>query len=191
MTTPATRRPAACLASRLALAAGLALATAGLTACDEGPAVTVNFTQGGNVWDDFAYAAQKGPVLVEIHGNPVAPRTIEVLVQMVREELKSAVMGRVVEFTVYPEEAPAHRVAVDGFWIDAKQVTNAEFRRFVKATGYETVAERAPLAEDYPGALPELLVPGSVVFDQPDQRVSLNNHYNWWGWKAGANWRPR
>ena len=89
----------------------------------------------------------------------------------------------------YPEEAPAHRVAVDGFWIDAKQVTNAEFRRFVKATGYETVAERAPRAEDYPGALPEMLVPGSVVFDQPDRRVSLNNHYNWWGWKAGANWR--
>ncbi len=98
------------------------------------------------------------------------------------------------EFTMgsdhhYPEEAPAHLVRVDGFWIDAKQVTNAEFRRFVKATGYETVAERAPLAEDYPGALPEMLVPGSIVFDQPTARVAMNNHYNWWAWKAGANWR--
>ncbi|MCP5372758.1 MAG: hypothetical protein H6907_13600 [Hyphomicrobiales bacterium] len=98
----------------LALAAALGLAALGLAGCDEGPAVTVNFSQGTVVWDDFAYAAQKGPVLVEIHGNPLGTRDVETLVRMVRGELKSAVMGRVVEFTVYPEEAPApgHRVVL-------------------------------------------------------------------------------
>ena len=89
----------------------------------------------------------------------------------------------------YPEEAPVHPVAVDGFWIDRYQVTNAAFRRFVKTTGYVTVAERAPRAEDYPGAQPEMLVPGSVVFRQPSGRVDLSNHYNWWVWVPGADWR--
>src|SRR5581483_9837090 len=64
----------------------------------------------------------------------------------------------------YPEEAPAHDVTVDGFWIDQHPVTNAEFRRFSKDTGYVTSAERAPNPEDYPGAKRELLVPSSVVF---------------------------
>src|SRR5690242_21544801 len=67
----------------------------------------------------------------------------------------------------YPEEAPAHDVTVDGFWMDKHTVTNAEFSRFVEATGYVTLAERAPNAEDYPGAKPELLVPASVVFSKP------------------------
>src|SRR5262245_58584239 len=89
----------------------------------------------------------------------------------------------------YPEEAPAHRVAVGGFWIDRYAVTNAEFRRFVAATSYVTVAERVPTAEEYPGALPEMLVAGSVVFKQPQRRVDLRNHYNWWAWVPGANWR--
>ncbi len=89
----------------------------------------------------------------------------------------------------YPEEAPVHTVTVDGFWIDRYQVTNAAFRRFVKATGYVTVAERAPRTEDYPGAEPEMLVPGSVVFKQPPGRVDLGNHYNWWDWVPGADWR--
>jgi formylglycine-generating enzyme required for sulfatase activity len=89
----------------------------------------------------------------------------------------------------YPEEAPAHRVAVDGFWIDRTAVTNADFRRFVGATAYVTVAEQVPRAEDYPGAKPEMLVAGSVVFRQPERRVSLGNHYNWWEWVPGANWR--
>lgn len=89
----------------------------------------------------------------------------------------------------YPEEAPAHPVTVSGFWIDGTQVTNAAFRRFVKATGYVTVAERAPDPAQYPGALPEMLVPGSVVFKQPPGRVAMHNHYNWWDWMAGASWR--
>ena len=89
----------------------------------------------------------------------------------------------------YPEEAPAHAVTVSGFWIDRHQVTNAAFRRFVKATGYITVAERAPDAAFYPGALPEMLVAGSVVFRQPPGRVPLGSHYAWWDWQAGADWR--
>jgi formylglycine-generating enzyme len=98
------------------------------------------------------------------------------------------------EFTMgsddhYPEEAPAHRVAVSGFWIDRTAVTNAAFRRFVKATGYVTVAERVPDAAQYPGALPEMLVAGSVVFKQPPGRVPMNSHYHWWDWMPGADWR--
>lgn len=89
----------------------------------------------------------------------------------------------------YPEEAPAHPVTVSGFWIDRTQVTNAAFRRFVKATGYVTVAERVPDASQYPGALPEMLVAGSVVFKQPPGRVSMQTHYNWWDWMPGADWR--
>jgi formylglycine-generating enzyme len=89
----------------------------------------------------------------------------------------------------YPEEAPAHEVRVDGFWMDAHTVTNEEFRRFVDATGYVTLAERPPDPADYPGAKPEMLVPASVVFQKPPRRVGLGDHYNWWGYVAGANWR--
>ena len=89
----------------------------------------------------------------------------------------------------YPEEAPAHRVTVDSFLIDRWAVTNADFARFVAATGYVTFAERAPRAEDYPGATQELLVPGSVVFQRPKHRVDTRNIYDWWAYIAGANWR--
>jgi formylglycine-generating enzyme len=84
---------------------------------------------------------------------------------------------------------PFHRVAVDGFWMDQTEVTNEEFTRFVSATGYVTVAERPLDAKDFPGAPPENLVSGSVVFTPPDTRVSLDNHYVWWRYVAGANWR--
>src|SRR5215510_7732913 len=66
----------------------------------------------------------------------------------------------------YPEEAPAHEVTVNGFWMDEHTVTNEEFRRFVDVAKYVTLAERSPNAEDYPDAKPELLVPASVVFQQ-------------------------
>src|SRR5580765_7314456 len=74
----------------------------------------------------------------------------------------------------YPEEAPAHSVAVDGFWMDQHTVTNKEFARFVQTTRYVTVAERRPDPADYPGAKEELLVPASTVFVQPPQRVGLD-----------------
>ncbi|HJZ81736.1 MAG TPA: SUMF1/EgtB/PvdO family nonheme iron enzyme, partial [Pyrinomonadaceae bacterium] len=84
---------------------------------------------------------------------------------------------------------PIHRVYVDGFFIDKTDVTNAEFAAFVKATNYVTVAERTPRAEDFPGAPPENLVAGSVVFSPPDHPVPLNNHLQWWSYVPGANWR--
>jgi formylglycine-generating enzyme len=92
----------------------------------------------------------------------------------------------------YPEEAPAHRVAVHGFWIDRFQVTNERFRRFVRETGYLTLAQRAPDPEAYATARPELLVPGSTVFVNPGRRVDLRNQYAWWRYVGGADWRhPR
>jgi len=84
---------------------------------------------------------------------------------------------------------PIHRVYVDGFWMDTTEVTNAQFAAFVKATGYVTIAERTPLARDYPGAPPENLVAGSVVFSPPDHPVPLNDHFQWWSYVKGANWR--
>src|SRR3954467_6991190 len=80
----------------------------------------------------------------------------------------------------YPEERPVHRVTVDGFWMDEYPVTNAEFRRFVKATNYVTLAERPPNSRDYPGADPALLVPGSLVFHQPSYPVSQMDYRVWW-----------
>jgi formylglycine-generating enzyme len=92
----------------------------------------------------------------------------------------------------YPEEAPAHRVNVDGFWMDAHLVTNAQFREFVEATGYVTFCEIAPLAADYPGADPAMLVAASVVFVPPSHPVALDNVHQWWNFLPGANWRhPR
>src|SRR5262249_39052120 len=78
---------------------------------------------------------------------------------------------------------------VDGFWMDKTDVTNEQFAKFVKATGYVTVAERKPRAEDFPGAPPENLVAGSIVFAPPDHAVALNNHYQWGTYVPGANWR--
>ena len=87
------------------------------------------------------------------------------------------------------DSRPVHRVFVDGFFMDKTDVTNAEFAKFVKATGYVTIAERKPRAEDYPGAPPENLVAGSVVFAPPDHPVSLDNYFQWWTYVPGANWR--
>src|SRR3954468_726874 len=89
----------------------------------------------------------------------------------------------------YPEEAPVHRVTVDSFWIDRTPVTNREFRRFVNATGYVTVAEIKPDAKDYPGALPHMLKAGSMVFTPPKHVVDLGDWSQWWNFKFGANWR--
>ncbi len=84
---------------------------------------------------------------------------------------------------------PIHRVYVDSFFIDKTDVTNAQFAAFVKATGYITVAERKPQPEDFPGAPPEKLLAGSVLFTPPDHPVSLNHHLQWWSYVAGTNWR--
>jgi formylglycine-generating enzyme required for sulfatase activity len=89
----------------------------------------------------------------------------------------------------YREERPVRSESVDGFWIDRSPVTNAEFQRFVEATGYATYSERVPTAEIYPDAVPEFLVPGSLVFVKPPHPVSLRDHRAWWAYVPGANWR--
>lgn len=86
-----------------------------------------------------------------------------------------------------PDERPSHKVTVAGFWMDRTEVTNDEFDRFVRATGYVTVAERKP--EDVPGAPPEFLAPGSIVFQPPAGEVSGADPTLWWKWVPGANWR--
>ena len=89
----------------------------------------------------------------------------------------------------YPEEAPAHRVNVDGFWIDITPVTNRQFREFVAATGHVTYAEIPPDPKDYPNALPHMLKAGSLVFTPPQHTVDLRNWGAWWTFTFGANWR--
>ena len=89
----------------------------------------------------------------------------------------------------YPEEKPVRRVTVDGFYIDRFAVTNEDYKKFVDDTGYITVAERPLNPADYPGAKPELLVPGALVFQKSKGPVDLNSYFNWWAWMTGANWK--
>lgn len=88
---------------------------------------------------------------------------------------------------------PIHRVRLDGYWIDARPVTNADFAKFVAATGYTTVAERPLRPEDFPGAPPEALVAGSIVFTPPPEAVPLRDtptsHLQWWAYVPGASWK--
>ncbi|MES2375393.1 MAG: formylglycine-generating enzyme family protein [Bacteroidota bacterium] len=96
-----------------------------------------------------------------------------------------------------PDEFPKHKVAVSGFWIDVTEVTNEQFKKFVKATGYVTIAERKPDWEEIKKQVPpgtpkpddKLLVAASLVFKQADHKVNLNDYSQWWSWKNGANWR--
>ena len=89
----------------------------------------------------------------------------------------------------YPEEAPVHRVAVGGFWIDRTPVTNRQFKAFVRATGHVTFAEIPPDPKNYPGALPHMLYAGSLVFTPPRHPVDLKNWGEWWSFMKSANWR--
>lgn len=95
-----------------------------------------------------------------------------------------------------PDEQPKHRVRVDGFWMDATEVTNAQFRAFIEATGYKTIAERPvdwnELKKQVPEGTPRppdaMLQPGSLVFTQPAQPVGTEDFSAWWTWTNGANW---
>jgi formylglycine-generating enzyme required for sulfatase activity len=87
------------------------------------------------------------------------------------------------------DSRPVHRVYVDGFWMDTTEVTNEQFAKFVEATRYVTIAERTPRAEDFPGAPPENLVAGAVVFSPPAHPVPLNDHFQWWSYVKHADWR--
>jgi formylglycine-generating enzyme len=96
-----------------------------------------------------------------------------------------------------PDERPVHRVRVDGFWIEQTPVTNAQFRKFVEATGYVTTAERKPDWEEIKKQVPpgtprppdEKLVAASLVFRQSDGPVDLHDFSQWWSWVPGADWR--
>jgi sulfatase modifying factor 1 len=89
----------------------------------------------------------------------------------------------------YPEEAPAHRVSVDPFWIDHAPVTNRQFKKFVAGTGYVTTAQITPDPKDYPGALPHMIYAGSLVFVPPRQVAGLRDWSQWWTFMKGADWR--
>lgn len=89
----------------------------------------------------------------------------------------------------FEDVRPFHKVHLNKFWIDRTEVTNEQFSRFVGATGYKTVAERVPDARDFPGAPPENLVAGALVFTPPSHPVSLHSHYNWWRYVPGADWK--
>ena len=89
----------------------------------------------------------------------------------------------------YPEERPVRRVELEGFWIDERPVTVAQFRRFVKATGYVTVAERPLDPADYPDADPDALVPGALVFRRAQGPVDLRDYRQWWAYVPGASWK--
>ena len=92
-------------------------------------------------------------------------------------------------FPPFEDARPLHTVQVDGFWMDACPVTNTGFARFVKATGYVTVAERKLDPTQFPGVPAEKLVPGSLVFKPPSSPVTLNDVSKWWNFVPGANWR--
>lgn len=90
---------------------------------------------------------------------------------------------------MFADAQPVHRVRVKSFWIDATEVTNAEFERFVAATGYRTIAERPLDPRDFPAVPASQLVPGSAVFSDPGRSVSLDAPLQWWRYVPGANWR--
>lgn len=89
----------------------------------------------------------------------------------------------------YPDEAPIRTVRVPSFWIDPVPVTNDRFHSFIDATGFVTEAERPPTPDLYPGAAPEDLVPGALVFSMPPEPVYLNDYRQWWTWQHGASWK--
>lgn len=90
---------------------------------------------------------------------------------------------------VTKDAAPIHRVYVDGYYMDETEVTNEEFEKFVKATGYITVAEQKPTKEEFPTASEEDLITGSVIFTPTPSAVNLNNFLQWWSYVGGTDWK--
>jgi formylglycine-generating enzyme required for sulfatase activity len=125
--------------------------------------------------------SELAPELSQADSRPAAPRPGMVWIPGGRFRMGSD--------QHYPEEGPARPVAVDGFWIDAYPVTNRDFARFVEETGWTTFAEIPADPADYPGALPELLAPSSVVFTPTQGPVPLTDMNTWWRYVQGADWR--
>lgn len=137
-------------------------------------------------------------------GNPVDSAAAETLQAGPAPEGMAWIPGGTfwmgVDDPAFPDASPAHRVTLDGFWMDRTEVTNAAFAGFVRATGYTTIAERKPTYEEIIKSLPASvtpppreqvepnLVPGSLVFTPPGRPVALNNHHQWWAWVPGACW---
>jgi len=88
----------------------------------------------------------------------------------------------------YPEERPVRRAEAGAFFID-RHPTNEQFSRFAGETGYVTLAERPIDPAQYPGAIPEMCVPGSLVFRPTRGPVDLRDWSQWWAWTPGASWR--
>jgi formylglycine-generating enzyme required for sulfatase activity len=89
----------------------------------------------------------------------------------------------------YAEERPVVEVEVNDLWVDEHPVTNGEYIQFVSDTGWVTIAERLPDPDDFPGADPSELVPGSQVFSPTGGPVPLDDWRRWWRWQPGADWR--
>lgn len=106
--------------------------------------------------------------------------------KMIRIEGGSFLMGS--DDPEFPDAQPVHKVTVNSFWMDEHEITNAEFAKFVRATGYITVAELPLKPEDYPGVPTEKLISGSAVFSPPQNNVSLDDPLQWWQYVAGASW---
>ena len=95
------------------------------------------------------------------------------------------------------DEFPKHKVQVDGFWMDATEVTNAQFQKFVEATNYVTTAEKKPDWEEMKKTLPpgtpkpsdDMMIAASLVFKETSGPVDLNDYSQWWNWVPGANWK--
>ena len=128
--------------------------------------------------------------------TPVVTQAVASTDGMVRIAGGEFTMGTDAELG-WPDEKPAHRVRVDGFWIDETEVTNAQFRSFAEATGYVTTAEKIPSVEEIlaqlppgtPAPSPDKLVAGSLVFTMTDGPVDLKDFSQWWKWTVGASWK--
>ncbi|MGB3616858.1 MAG: SUMF1/EgtB/PvdO family nonheme iron enzyme, partial [Catalinimonas sp.] len=164
-----------------------------------GAAVTVDYPMpeadttmcAGDLPERFAAA----PPLPPVEGMPVR-RAAASTEGMVRIPAGAFLMGAHYQ-EARPDEFPQHSVAVDGFWMDRTEVTNAQFRAFVEATGYVTTAERDVDWEEMKKQLPpstprppaEQLQASSLVFVAPERVVSMNHFAQWWQWVAGADWQ--
>lgn len=156
----------------------------------------------------FGIIGFSGTVLYLKAGQPKTPPATESNVVASLKDAGPAPEGMVLipagtyrmgssEKTAPRNEQPEHRVKLDGFWMDAHEVTNAEFKQFVDATGYKTTAEKVPVWEEIKKELPpgtpkppdDKLVAGSLVFNQPKERVGTEDVSQWWSWTTAADWR--